>query len=86
VANVPHVNNMAIAEHALFLMIYVAKNMKSAGEGLMKRRVLNALGSELHGKHLAIIGLGATGMKVAKRANCFGMHIPAMMNSSCRPQ
>jgi D-3-phosphoglycerate dehydrogenase len=77
VANVPHVNNVAVAEHTLFLMIYMAKNMKSAGEGLMKRRVLNVLGSELHGKHLTIIGLGATGIEVAKRANCFGMHVSA---------
>jgi D-3-phosphoglycerate dehydrogenase / 2-oxoglutarate reductase len=77
VANVPHVNNVAVAEHTLFLMIYMAKNMKSAGEGLMKRRVLNVLGSELHGKHLTIIGLGATGIEVAKRANWFGMHVSA---------
>lgn len=40
VANVPQVNNVAVAEHTLFLMIYMAKNMKSAGEGLMKGRVL----------------------------------------------
>jgi D-3-phosphoglycerate dehydrogenase / 2-oxoglutarate reductase len=78
VANVPHVNNVAVAEHTLFLMIYMAKNMKSAGEALMKRRVLNVLGSELHGKHLTIIGLGATGIEVAKRANCFGMHVSAV--------
>jgi D-3-phosphoglycerate dehydrogenase len=78
VANVPHVNNVAVAEHTLFLMIYMAKNMKSAGEGLMRRRVLNVLGSELHGKNLVIIGLGATGIEVAKRANCFGMRISAV--------
>src|SRR5687767_6750800 len=35
------------------------------------------LGSELHGKYLTIIGLGATGIEVAKRANCFGMHVSA---------
>lgn len=75
VANVPHVNNVAVAEHTLFLMIHMAKNMKNAGEGLMRRRVLNVLGSELRGKHLAIIGFGATGIEVAKRATCFGMHV-----------
>jgi D-3-phosphoglycerate dehydrogenase len=78
VANVPHVNNVAVAEHTLFLMTYMAKNMKCAGEGLMKRRVLNFLGSELHDKHLTIIGLGATGIEVAKRASCFGMHVSAV--------
>jgi D-3-phosphoglycerate dehydrogenase / 2-oxoglutarate reductase len=75
VANVPHVNNVSVAEHTLFLMIYLAKNMKSAGEGIMKRRVFNVLGSELYGKSLTIIGLGATGVEVAKRAKAFGMYI-----------
>ena len=75
VANVPHANNVAVAEHTLFLMIHMAKNMKSAREGLMKRRVLNVLGSELRGKQLTIIGLGATGIEVAKRASCFGMQV-----------
>jgi D-3-phosphoglycerate dehydrogenase / 2-oxoglutarate reductase len=78
VSNVPHINNVSVAEHTLFLMIYLAKNMKSAGEGLMKRRVLNVLGSELYGKKLTIIGLGATGIEVAKRAKAFGMYITAV--------
>jgi D-3-phosphoglycerate dehydrogenase len=71
VANIPHINNV-------FLMIYLAKNMKSAGEGIMKRRVFNVLGSELYGKKLTIIGLGATGREVAKRAKAFGMYITAV--------
>src|SRR5215217_3793323 len=78
VANIPHVNNVSVAEHTLFLMIYLAKNMKSAGEGIMKRRVFNVLGSELYGKNLTIIGLGATGVEVAKRAKAFGMYITAV--------
>lgn len=75
VANVPHVNSMAVAEQTVFLMIYMAKNMKSAGEGLMKRRVVSVLGSELHGKNLTILGLGATGIEVAKRASILGTHV-----------
>src|SRR5215210_8606473 len=78
VANIPHVNNVSVAEHTLFLMIYLAKNMKSAGEGIMKRRVFNVLGSELYGEKLTIIGLGATGREVAKRAKAFGMYITAV--------
>ncbi|HEX2067078.1 MAG TPA: NAD(P)-dependent oxidoreductase [Nitrososphaeraceae archaeon] len=78
VANIPHVNYISVAEHTLFLMIYLAKNMKNAGEGLMKRRVLNVLGSELYGKKLTIIGLGSTGVEVAKRAKAFGMYITAV--------
>jgi D-3-phosphoglycerate dehydrogenase len=78
VANVPKANSVAVAEHTLFLMIYMAKNMKSAGRGLMDRRVLNVLGSELQGKTLLVIGLGYTGSEVAKRANAFGMKVIAV--------
>ncbi len=78
VANVPGTNHIAVAEHTIFLMIYLAKNMKSAGSSLMKRRVINVLGSELYGKTLLIIGLGATGLEVAKRAKSFGMPIVAV--------
>jgi phosphoglycerate dehydrogenase-like enzyme len=46
-------------------MIYPAKNMKSAGKGLMQRIALNVLGSELQGKTLLLIGLGYIGSEVA---------------------
>jgi D-3-phosphoglycerate dehydrogenase len=78
VANVPKANSVAVAEHTLFLMIYMAKNMKSAGRGLMQRRVLNVLGSELQGKTLLLIGLGYIGSEVARRANAFGMKVIAV--------
>jgi D-3-phosphoglycerate dehydrogenase / 2-oxoglutarate reductase len=77
VANVPKANSVAVAEHTLFLMIYMAKNMKGAEKGLMQRRVLNVLGSELQGKTLLVIGLGYIGSEVARRANAFGMKVIA---------
>jgi D-3-phosphoglycerate dehydrogenase len=77
VANIPKANSVAVAEHTLFLMIYMAKNMKGAGKGLMQRRVLNVLGSELQGKTLFVIGLGYIGSEVARRANAFGMKVIA---------
>lgn len=78
IANVPKANSVAVAEHTLFLMIYTAKNMKSAGRGVMQRRVLNVLGSELQGKTLLLIGLGYIGSEVAKRAKAFGMKVIAL--------
>jgi D-3-phosphoglycerate dehydrogenase len=71
VANIPKANSVAVAEHTLFLMIYMAKNIKGAGKGLMHRRVLNVLGAELQGKTLLIIGLGYIGSEIARRANAF---------------
>jgi D-3-phosphoglycerate dehydrogenase / 2-oxoglutarate reductase len=46
----------------------------------MTRKEENILGSELQSKILFIIGLGATGIEVAKRAKSFGMHIIAITN------
>ena len=71
VANVPLANAVSVAEHTIFLMLYLAKNMKNNANGvtsLMTRKEVNILGSELQSKILFIIGLGATGIEVAKRA------------------
>jgi len=81
VANVPLANAISVAEHTLFLMLFLAKNLKSSGGpnmSVMRRRFTNTLGSDLQGKNLTIIGLGATGIEVAKRARAFGMKIFAV--------
>lgn len=78
VANTPATNNISVAEHTLFLLLAVAKKVKGAEEGLIKGRVQGVLGSELYGKTLLVIGLGATGTEVAKRAAAFGMKVIAV--------
>jgi D-3-phosphoglycerate dehydrogenase len=78
VANTPATNNISVAEHTFFLMLFIAKKIKGAGEGLMKGRVQSVLGSEIHGKTLLVIGLGATGTEVARRAAAFGMRVIAV--------
>jgi len=81
VANVPLANAISVAEHTLFLMLFLAKNVKNSGTpniSVMRRRFSNAIGSDLQGKTLTIIGLGATGIEVAKRARSFGMKIVAI--------
>ena len=85
VANVPLANAVSVAEHTLFLILYLAKNVKEKlstnsnnanNNGvLFERRVSDTLGSEIQRKVLVIIGLGATGLEVAKRAKSFGMHV-----------
>lgn len=76
VANVPLANAVSVAEHTLFLMMHLAKNMQ--GAGAMKRRVPGSMGTELYGKTLLVVGLGATGTEVAKRAKAFGMNVIAV--------
>lgn len=83
VANVPLANAVSVAEHTIFLILYLAKNMRESTSdnnrsGLLERRVPGILGSEVQGKVLVIIGLGATGLEVAKRAKSFGMHVIAV--------
>jgi D-3-phosphoglycerate dehydrogenase / 2-oxoglutarate reductase len=87
VANVPLANAVSVAEHTLFLILYLAKNVKeklSTNDNitnnslLFERRLSGTLGSEIQRKVLVIIGLGATGLEVAKRAKSFGMHVIAV--------
>jgi len=88
VANVPLANAVSVAEHTLFFILYLAKNVKvkllsnndkNSNNGLVfERRVTDTLGSEIQRKVLVIIGLGATGLEVAKRAKSFGMHVIAV--------
>src|SRR5919205_1383494 len=90
VANVPLANAVSVAEHTLFLILYLAKNIKeksidnnnnsqqTSSDLLLERRISNTLGSEIQGKTLVIIGLGATGLEVAKRAKSFGMNVIAV--------
>jgi D-3-phosphoglycerate dehydrogenase / 2-oxoglutarate reductase len=87
VANVPLANAVSVAEHTLFLMLYLAKNVKEKlsanaintnNSFLFEKRLSGTLGFEIQRKVLVIIGLGATGLEVAKRAKSFGMHVIAV--------
>jgi D-3-phosphoglycerate dehydrogenase len=92
VANVPLANAVSVAEHTLFLILYLAKNMKgtsnTTGTSMLESRLAGVLGSELQGKTITIIGLGATGLEVAKRAKSFGMQVLAVTKnpSSKKPE
>lgn len=78
VANVPLANAISVAEHTLFLILYLAKNILSADTNNEISERARILGSEIQGKTLVIIGLGATGLEVAKRAKSCGMHVIAV--------
>ena len=78
VANVPLANSTSVAEHSIFLMVLLAKNMQEKGRSVARRRNPRIMGTELYGKTLLIVGLGASGMEVAKRAKAFGMRVIAV--------
>jgi D-3-phosphoglycerate dehydrogenase len=79
VMNTPGANAIAVAEHALALMLAMARHISRANElmhaGKWEKKSLQ--GTELRGKTLGIIGLGRIGMEVARRARAFGMEIVA---------
>ncbi len=79
VMNTPGANAIAVAEHALALMLAMARHISRANElmhaGKWEKKSLQ--GTELRGKTLGIVGLGRIGMEVARRARAFGMEIVA---------
>ena len=79
VMNTPGANAVAVAEHALGMMLSMARHICRA-DALMhasKWEKKSLQGTELRGKTLGIVGLGRIGMEVAHRSRAFGMEIIA---------
>ncbi|HVH25373.1 MAG TPA: phosphoglycerate dehydrogenase [Vicinamibacterales bacterium] len=79
VVNAPGVNSISVAEHALALMLALARLVPSADRAMKDGRweKKRFLGTELRGKTLGIAGLGRIGQEVAQRARPFGMRLVA---------
>ncbi|MDU4959430.1 MAG: phosphoglycerate dehydrogenase [Sporomusaceae bacterium] len=70
-------NSVAVAELTLALMLAVARCVTRQDASLRAGSWDKLIGPELAGKTLGIIGLGAIGSEVAKRAQAFGMRLIA---------
>jgi D-3-phosphoglycerate dehydrogenase len=79
VVNAPGANSISVAEHALALMLSLARMVPAADQAMKagKWEKKKFLGTELKGKTLGIAGLGRIGQEVAQRARSFGMRIVA---------
>jgi D-3-phosphoglycerate dehydrogenase / 2-oxoglutarate reductase len=79
VMNTPGGNSVAVAEHAMALMLGLARHVPQADAstraGKWEKKKL--MGNELRGKILGIVGLGSIGREVVKRARGFEMRIIA---------
>ena len=79
VVNAPTGNTVSAAEHAIALMLALARNIPQANSqlklGNWQREKF--VGVELREKTLGIIGLGNVGSEVAKRAQSFEMRVIA---------
>ena len=77
VTNVPGINQVSVSEHVLALLFTFSKNIhlqyNSVQEGSWKR----GIASEIQGKTLGIIGLGAVGKELGKKAGALGMKVMA---------
>ncbi len=79
VLNVPGGNTVSTAEHAISLLMAMARNIpqahQSMREGKWERK--KYVGVELCGKTLGVVGLGKVGKEVAKRCLGFEMKVIA---------
>jgi phosphoglycerate dehydrogenase-like enzyme len=78
--NVAGVNKEAVAEHTLGMILALSKNLKQADKltreaNWGEARMLTKLSFELKGKTLGIVGFGAIGTNLARRARAFEMGI-----------
>ena len=77
VTNAPGTNHDAVAEHALLLMLALAKNLTMQHNRMMEGGWPRVAQLPLRGRLLGIIGLGRTGKAVALRAKAFLMPVIA---------
>jgi D-3-phosphoglycerate dehydrogenase / 2-oxoglutarate reductase len=79
VVNAPQSNILSAAEHTIALILASARNVAQAHAALTEGRWERSQweGIELHGKTLAILGLGKIGALVAQRMSAFGMRLVA---------
>ena len=77
----PLANSVSVAEHAMFLLLALAKNARENDAAVRKDRFEAARVSmkplDLAGRNLLIVGFGRTGSRVAPRALGFGMRVHA---------
>lgn len=77
VTNTPGTNSVAVCELAFSLMLCAARNIVRLHESVEQGQWVRSQGIELKGKTLGIIGMGAIGKNLAKRARAFEMKVVA---------
>jgi D-3-phosphoglycerate dehydrogenase len=77
VCNTPGANAQAVADLALALMLAAARKIPMLDRKTKEGQWVRSNGTEIFGKTLGILGLGAVGKAVAQRARGFSMKVLA---------
>ncbi|MBM7786598.1 phosphoglycerate dehydrogenase [Tenggerimyces flavus] len=79
VVNAPLSNVVSAAEHAIGLLLAVARNIPAANSSLRAGEWKRSkyTGTELYEKTIGVLGLGRIGVLVAQRLSAFGMNVIA---------
>jgi len=77
VTNVPGINQVSVSEHVLALLFTFSKNIHLQYNSVQRGSWKRGIGSEVQGKTLGIIGLGAVGKELGKKAGALGMKVMA---------
>ncbi|HEY3613530.1 MAG TPA: NAD(P)-dependent oxidoreductase [Gaiellales bacterium] len=79
VANCPGaLTAIALADAAMMLLLMVARRFPESQDDLREGRFYTPAGTELAGLRLCIVGYGASGRELARRAVAFGMIVAAI--------
>lgn len=78
-ANTPgQFSAVALAEHALFFILCFAKRLRELERNARAGVLWHPLTEELPGQTLGVVGLGASGRELARRATAMGMRVVAV--------
>jgi len=74
--NTPGVLDQSVAEHTMLLVAAAARHLAAVSTGMARQAWEPAIGEELHGKTLTIVGCGGIGRAVARIAALgYGMRV-----------
>lgn len=77
---------VALAESAMMFILMLAHQFHEAAANFRERILYHPTGMELEGRILGIIGFGASGQELARRARSFGMRIHAIDVRQIEPE
>lgn len=75
VKNCPGVNQISVSEHVLALLFTFEKNIHLQNETTKNGSWARITGNEIQGKTIGVIGLGAVGKELVKKALALGMNV-----------